>query len=290
MKIGFIGLGNMGAAIAGNLLKAGHAVTVWNRSPEPVQALVAIGAIAATTPQETLAGDVLFSMLASDVAIADVGLDGKLLDQASEGLVHVNLATISVALARELAAAHAARGLGYAAAPVFGRPDAAEKAQLSIVAAGAPETLAKLEPLFAAIGKRTLIVGAEPEKANLFKIAGNFMIASAMETMGEAFALLRKGGVDPAPFHELLSGGLFAGMVFQNYGKMILAEAFEPAGFKLKLGLKDVDLARDAAADLNVPMRFGAVLHDQFSEAAKSGMAEKDWSAVAALIAEQAGL
>lgn len=290
MNIGFVGLGHMGSGIAENLLKAGHAVTAWNRSPAPVAALREKGASAAGTPAQALRGDVLFSMLASDAAIRDVGLDGALLKEAAPNLVHVNMATISPGLAKELAAAHARQGLGYVAAPVFGRPDAAAAGKLVIAAAGDPALLARLAPLFAVIGQRTVTVGAEPEKANLFKVAGNFMIASAMETLGEAFALLRKGGVDPALFHEVLTERLFAGIVFQNYGKMIVEEKYEPAGFKLKLGLKDVNLARDAAAALDMSMPLAELLRGHYDEAVKLGWEGKDWSALGGVIARKAGL
>lgn len=290
MKIGFIGLGAMGAAIAANLLKAGHELTVWNRSPAPAQALAEKGAKAAGTPGETLNGEVLFSMLASDAVMRDVGLDGPLLDKAAKGLLHVNVATISVAFADALTAAHESRGLGYVAAPVFGRPDAAEEARLVVTAAGKAELLEKLAPLFGAIGRRTEIVGATPSQANLFKIAGNFMIASMMETMGEAFTLLRKGGVDAAQFQDVMASSLFACPIFQNYGRMIVEERFEPAGFKLPLGLKDLNLAREAAADLSVRLPLAEVVATRYDAALKLGWTEKDWSALTAVIAREAGL
>jgi 3-hydroxyisobutyrate dehydrogenase-like beta-hydroxyacid dehydrogenase len=290
MDIGFIGLGAMGAGIAENLLKAGHRVTVWNRSPGPLAALVAKGAVAAQDASETLKGDVLFSMLASDAAIRDVGLDGSLLDDAAPNLVHVNMATISTALASELTSAHAERGLGYVSAPVFGRPDAAATAQLVIVAAGEKTALAKVEPLFAAIARRTDIVGAEPQQANLFKIAGNFLIASALETMSEAFALLQKGGVDPAAFHGLMTDTLFAAPIYRNYGRLVLGKVFEPAGFALKLGLKDVNLARQAAEELGMTLPVGDVMRDHLDQAVQAGLGDKDWTAVSALIAQKAGL
>jgi len=290
MKIGFIGLGAMGAAIAANLLKAGHDLTVWNRSPAPAEALAEKGAAVAKRPEDALEGEVLFSMLASDAVIRDVGLDGPLLDKAAKGLLHVNLATISVAFADALAAAHESRGLGYVAAPVFGRPDAAAEAKLVVAAAGRAELLDGLAPLFAAIGRRTVTVGATPSQANLFKIAGNFMIASAMETMGEAFALLRKGGVDAAQFQDVMANSLFACIVFQNYGRMIVEERFEPAGFKLPLGRKDLNLAREAAQSLSVPLPLAEVIGARYDAALKLGWQDKDWSALAGVIAREAGL
>jgi 3-hydroxyisobutyrate dehydrogenase-like beta-hydroxyacid dehydrogenase len=289
MKIGFIGLGNMGAAVAENLLKAGHDVTVWNRSSGPVAALAAKGAVAAASAEAALQGDVLFSMLASDAAMRAVGFPA-LLDKAAKGLTHINLATISVAFARELAAAHDSHGLGYVSAPVFGRPDAAAAGKLVVVAAGEPAALAKIAPLLDQIGRRTVIVGEAPEQANLFKIAGNFMIASAMESMGEAFALLKRGGIDAGVFHEILTESLFAGVIYPNYGKAMLAEKFEPAGFALKLGLKDVNLAREAAEGLGMTMPLADLVKDHYDTAMAQGWGEKDWSALGAVIAQKAGV
>ena len=290
MKVGFIGLGNMGAAIAGNILGAGHQVTVWNRSPAPVADLVGRGAVAAKTPKEALQGDVLFSMLANDAAIREVGLTGPLLEQAAPGLVHVNLATVSIELARQMAKAHAARGVGYVAAPVFGRPDAAAAAKLVVVAAGAEKDIARVRPLFDAIGQRVAVVGEAPEQANLFKIAGNFMLAAAIETMGEAVALVRKGGIDPALFIQVLTTSLFAAPAYQGYGALIVAQKYDPAGFKLSLGMKDAGLALAAASQLQVPLPLASLVHDHFIEAMASGMGEKDWAALAGLAAARAGL
>ena len=290
MNIGFIGLGRMGGHIAENLLKAGHSVTVWNRSQAPVQALVAKGAKAAATPQDALQGDAVFSMLSNDAVMADVGLAGPLLQKARKGLIHVNMATISAAFARKLQAAHAAAGLSYISGPVFGRPDMAAAAQLVIVAGGDAAAIATMQPVFGAISARTVPVGDAAEKANLFKIAGNFMIASEMQATGEAFALLRKGGVDPAAFHDVMSGRLFTGAVFQNYGKMILNHVYEPAGFALTLGLKDVNLARAAAADLGVSMPSADLAKANYDQAVAWGWQDKDWSAIGEIPAKKAGI
>ena len=290
MNIGFIGLGGMGAAIAKNILAAGHQMTVWNRSPGPVEALTALGARAAKSPEETMQGEAVFSMLANDAAVRSVGLDGPLLDEAKAGLVHVNMATISVAFARELSQAHAERGLGYIASPVFGRPDAAAAAKLVVVAAGAAKDIARVQPILEKIGQRLTIVGEIPEKANLFKIAGNFMIASAIETLGEAVALLRKGGVDPAVFVDVLTNTLFAAPVYKGYGAIIVGEKYDPPGFQLSLGLKDAGLTLAAAGELQVPLPLASLLHDHFLEAMATGHGDKDWAALAQVAARKAGL
>ena len=289
MKIGFIGLGRMGGHVAENLLKAGHSVTVWNRSPEPVAALVAKGAAQAETPQDALQGEAVFSMLSNDAVMREIGLAGPLLDKAAKGLIHVNLATISVDFAKELATAHKKAGLSYISAPVFGRPEMAASAQLVLVAGGDAAALQTMQPVFDKIGARTVPVEAA-EKANLFKIAGNFMIASELEAIGETFALLRKGGVDPAVFHDVLSGRLFTGAVFKAYGLMILNRQYEPAGFALTLGLKDVNLARAAAEGLGVTMPTAEVLKKNYDEAIGWGWQDKDWSAIGEVSAKKAGL
>jgi 3-hydroxyisobutyrate dehydrogenase-like beta-hydroxyacid dehydrogenase len=290
MKIGFIGLGRMGGHVAANLLKAGHSVTVWNRSQGPVQELVAKGAVAAKAPEDALQGDAVFSMLANDAVMAEVGLAGALLDKAAKGLVHVNLATISVEFAKQLQAAHKARGLGYLSAPVFGRPEMAETGQLVAVVAGDAAALAKMGSVFEAVTSRIVPVGDEAEKANLFKICGNFMIASELEAIGEAFALLRKGGVDPALFHDVMAGRLFTGAVFKAYGLMVLNHQYEPAGFALTLGLKDVNLARSAASGLGVEMPIAEVLKTHYDQAIAWGWQDKDWSAIGEVSAKKAGL
>jgi 3-hydroxyisobutyrate dehydrogenase-like beta-hydroxyacid dehydrogenase len=289
MKIGFIGLGRMGGHVAANLLKAGHQVTLWNRSQAPVQALIAKGAAAANSPEEAVQGDAVFSMLSNDQVMREMGLAGPLLEKAAKGLIHVNLATISVAFAKELSAAHHKAGLSYISAPVFGRPEMAESAQLVLVAGGDAEALRTMQPVFDKIGARTVAMDA-PEKANLFKIAGNFMIASELESIGEAFALLRKGGVDPSLFHDVLSGRLFTGAVFKSYGTMILNRTYEPAGFALTLGLKDVNLARSAAEGLGVGMPTAELLKKHYDEAVAWGWQDRDWAAIGEVPAKKAGV
>jgi 3-hydroxyisobutyrate dehydrogenase-like beta-hydroxyacid dehydrogenase len=289
MKIGFIGLGRMGHHVASNLLEAGHQVTVWNRSSGPVQALVQKGAVAAASPEEAVKGDAVFSMLSNDQVMREVGLAGPLLEKAAKGLIHVNLATISVEFAKELAAAHRHASLAYISAPVFGRPEMAEAAALVLVAGGDADARATMQPVLDKIGARTVPLD-EAWQANLFKICGNFMIASELEAIGEAFALLRKGGVDPALFHDVMAGRLFTGAVFKAYGAMILNRQYEPAGFALPLGLKDVNLARSAAAGLGVEMPTAELLKVQYDQAMAWGWQDKDWAAIGEVSAKKAGV
>jgi 3-hydroxyisobutyrate dehydrogenase-like beta-hydroxyacid dehydrogenase len=290
MEIGFIGLGRMGQAIAGNLQRAGHHLSLWNRSPAAAQALVSGGATLVAQPAATAQGEVLLSMLADDDAHRRVLIDGGVFAGAAAGLIYVNLATVSIALVRELAALAEARGITYLAAPVFGRPEAAQAAKLNIVAAGDGAALTRVESLLLAIGERIWPVGALPEHANVVKLAGNFMLASALETMGEAAALVRAHGISSADFLNILSSTLFPGPVYQNYGRLIAARRYEPAGFTVTLGLKDVRLALEAAGSARVPMPFAGVLRDHFLEALAAGRGEQDWAALAEVSAAHAAL
>ena len=290
MEIGFVGLGKMGKAIAGLLLSKGHKVRVWNRSPEAVQELVAKGAEAADHPAALAKSDFLLSMLANDTATRDVIVNQGVLDAARPGLIHINLATVSVALAKEFAELHRERKIGYIAAPVFGRPDAAAAGKLNVVVAGDPAVVAKAQPILDAIGQKSWPVGDQPESANIVKIAGNFMIASAIETMGEAVALTRSHGVKADAFLDILTNTLFAAPAYKVYGAMIAGEKYEPAGFTAPLALKDVRLTLAAADEKNVPMPFANVLRDSLMELIATGGGDKDWVAMAQVAARRAGL
>ncbi|MDQ1366306.1 MAG: hypothetical protein QOE57_2348 [Acidimicrobiaceae bacterium] len=290
MDIGFLGLGNMGAAMAGNLLRAGHAVTVYNRSFDKVEALVANGALPARTVAEACRGDVVVSMLADDDAVEAVafGADG-LLDNLGEESVHVSCSTISVALAQRLTAAHAEAGQLFVAAPVFGRPEAARAAKLFVVAAGEPATVQAVFPVLDAIGQRTFVVAEQPDAASLVKLSGNFLIASVIESLGEAMALVGKAGVDKKQYLEILTSTLFGAPVYQTYGGLIARDEFEPAGFAASLGLKDVRLVLAAGDELRVPLPIASLLRDRFLTLLAGGGEALDWSAVGALAAWEAG-
>lgn len=290
MKVGFIGLGAMGSAMASNLLAAGHTLTVWNRSVAATEPLASLGARVAKTADRAVQGEVLCSMLANDQAVREVFLDGGLLDAMDRGTVHVNHATISVALAQELAAQHEQRGLEYVAAPVFGRPDMAAAAKLNILVAGRPGAIERVRPLLEAMGSKVWPMGEAPERANVAKIAGNFMLAAAIESMAEATVLTRAYGVSAADFLEVMTNTLFASPAYQGYGKLIAEQRFKPAGFALPLGYKDVGLALAAGDAQRVPLPFAGVLRDAMLEALAAGDAELDWSALALVAARRAHL
>src|SRR5215217_8163000 len=253
MKIGFIGLGNMGAGMAANLLKAGHEVTAYNRSQDKVTALVDQGAKLAKSVAEACGGDVVVSMLANDEAVEAVTLgDDGILASLRPGATHVSSSTISVALSERLTAAHAEAGQAFVAAPVFGRPEAAAAAKLFVVAAGESETVQALSPVFDALGQRTFVVSDEPKAANLVKLSGNFLIASVIESLGEAMALVAKAGVDKQEYLEILTSTLFGAPIYKTYGGLIAREEFEPAGFAAELGHKDIGLVLAAGEALQV--------------------------------------
>ena len=291
MKIGFVGLGGMGRAMARNLLKAGHEVTVYNRTRARAQELAGEGARIAASPVETASGEVVITMLADDHALEEVLLGpANLLSKLRPDQVHVSMSTISVELARNLVEAHHRHGTGFVSAPVFGRPEAAAAAQLFIVVAGPKPLVAKCEPLFSALGQKTFILGEDPPAANVVKLSGNFLIVSTLECMAEAFALVRKHGIDAQQYLDILTNSFFTAPLHKIYGGIIAQEKFEPAGFRLQLGLKDVRLILAAADAANVPMPVVSVLHNRFLTAISRGLGEKDWSAIAQLEAESAGL
>jgi 3-hydroxyisobutyrate dehydrogenase-like beta-hydroxyacid dehydrogenase len=290
MEIGFIGLGNMGRGMAANLLKAGHHVTVYNRSPVKAEALVRVGATAVRTIAEACGGAVVFSMLADDQAVENVTFgDNGIVASLVLGATHVSSSTISVAMSQRLAAAHAEAGQRYVAAPVFGRPEAAAAAKLFVIAAGGPHVLQPLIPLFDAIGQRTFVVSDQPHAANLVKLSGNFLIASAIESVGEAVALVAKAGVDRLQYVDILTSTLFTAPAYQTYGGLIARQEFEPAGFAATLGLKDIRLVLAAAEGLEVPLPVASLLHDRLLTLVATGGGHLDWSAVATLADRDAG-
>ena len=288
MDVGFIGLGSMGAPMAANLVAAGHRVKVWNRTPAAARAVA--GAAAAATPGECFGGEAVVTMLADDAAVRDVILGSGALESAAPGLVHVMASTISIALVEEVVARHRAARLRYVAAPVFGRPPAAAAAQLNIVAAGAPDAVAAAQPLLDALGARTWRLGDEPARANAAKLAGNMMIALAIEAMAEATALTESYGVSAADFLDIVTNTLFASPSYKSYGAQIAANRYEPAGFKLRLGLKDVRLALDAAEARGAVLPAAALVRDALVEGVEAGLGDKDWSALAMVAHGRSGL
>lgn len=291
MKAGFIGLGKMGAGMVRNLLRAGHGVTVYNRTRDKAEALAESGAAVADSPADAASGaDAVFTMLADDQAVTDVVFGERgLASGLAKDAVHISSSTISAGLARRLTQEHESRQQAFLSAPVFGRPEAAESKKLIVILAGAEEIVERCGPLADAIGRQTFVVGTDPWQANALKLCGNFMIASMLESFGEAFAVMRKSGIDPHQFLNVMVE-LFGSPVYKNYGTNAADQKFDPAGFALKLGLKDVRLALEAAGDVDAPMPFASVLRDQFLTAMAKGQEQLDWSSLVLVAARNAGL
>ena len=292
MRIGFMGLGNMGSAIARNLINAGHELKLYNRTRSRAQELASPGATVAETPAAAATDvDVVITMLADDRAVEEVLFGpGNVVNHISPGAIHISMGTISVSLSRRLAEAHELRRQHYLAAPVFGRPDVAQAAKLFVVASGPGDQVEYCRPIFEAIGQKTFHAGEDAPAANVIKLAGNFLITTAIEGLGEAFALCRKFNVAPDSLLQVLTESVFNAPVYRTYGAMIAADNFEPVGFKLPLGLKDNRLLLAAAEEAAVPMPFASIVRDRFLTAMANGMSESDWAAIARISYENAGV
>src|SRR4051794_14502104 len=295
MRVGFIGLGSMGQGMARHLVKAGHEVRVWNRTAARAKPLVTAGATQAKTVAAACAdAAVVFTMVADDGALIDVVSGGEneagIAEALGEGDVHVSLSTISTDLSVRLAEAHADAGQHFVAAPVFGRPEAAEAGKLTIVAAGDEAALARVQPLLQVMSQKVFLVGPDPQAANLVKLTGNFLIAAMTEALAEAFALLQKNGIDRRQFLEIVNGNLFRSPVYEHYGTLIADGRHSPAGFRLALGLKDVRLVLGAADASTVPMPLASLVRDHLVSAVARGKGDLDFTALAQVVAENAGI
>ena len=291
MKVGFIGLGHMGTAMAGRLVQAGHEVTVYNRTTSKARALIDRGANSAACVGDACKGDVVITMLADDEAVEAVVLrENGVLQSLGERTIHVCMSTTGVALSKRLADAHATGGHRFVAAPVFGRPDVAAQGKLFIVTAGEPDVIDACMPLFDAMGQKTIRIGEVPQTANLVKLSGNFITASVIEALSEAMALIRKAGIDPHRYFELLTSTIFTCPVFTNYGGGIANGKFETGGFAASLGEKDIRLALAAAKTLRVRMPLASLVHDRLQTLIARGGEQVDWSALGQLAANDAGL
>ena len=292
MKISFIGLGSMGLPMARHLLQAGHTLTVYNRTRARADQLKQFNPVVADSPAAAVRdAEVLVTMVADDAALEDVmlGPDGAVA-ALPRGAIHISMSTISPTLSRGLAERHKTAGQTYVAAPVFGRPEAAEAKQLWIVAAGPSQALERIGPVLDAMGQGVIVAGDDPPRANVIKLAGNFLLAAAIEAMGEAFALARKYGVAPAELLDVVNGRLFRSPIYENYGKLIVEERYEPAGFKLKYGLKDVRLALGAADEVAAPMPLASLIRDRYLSGVARGWGDIDWAGLARVAAADAGL
>jgi 3-hydroxyisobutyrate dehydrogenase-like beta-hydroxyacid dehydrogenase len=289
VQVGFIGVGRMGSVMARNLLRAGHQVRAWDTSPQSVAALVKDGAKAASSGEDAFSGDAAISMLPNDDAMLSA-FDEKILRRSGAPAIHINMATASVHCADTLTERHKKCSIQYIAAPVFGRPEMAAERNLNIMAAGDPAAIERVQPLFDAMGRKTWRLGPVPSQANVAKIAGNLMVASVLEAMGETAALARAYKMEPLDVLNTVVTSIFDVPVYRIYAQLIGGGKFEPPGFDLKLGLKDAKLALDAGEAANVPLPFASILRDNYLDALAHGDGTKDWSAVSKVSLRRAGL
>jgi 3-hydroxyisobutyrate dehydrogenase-like beta-hydroxyacid dehydrogenase len=289
MKVAFLGLGAMGLPMAANVARAGHRLTLWNRSERPLDGFGEDRPVRTRSiPEAVRDAEAVITMLADDAAVEAV-VHGGLLETLADGAVHVGMSTVGIDTARRLTEAHRQRRRAYVAAPVFGRPDVARAAQLWIVAAGPAEARARVRPLFEAIGRGVSDFGDEPWHANLVKLGNNFLLAAMLEAVGEACALMRKAEIDPKAFVDA-ANAIFQSPVYANYGGAVAEGRSEPALFKAVLGLKDLRLALRAADELAVPMPAASVAHDSLLSAVAHGQGDKDWTVLGETARQRAGL
>jgi 3-hydroxyisobutyrate dehydrogenase-like beta-hydroxyacid dehydrogenase len=291
MDVGLIGLGRMGTGIAKSLLRAGHRVTVYNRTRERAEALRKDGATVAASIAEACRGEAVLTMLADDAALEAVVFgEGGVLKSLPRGRAHISLSTISVELSDRLSVEHTKAGQEFIAAPVFGRPEAAEGGKLVVVAGGPKATVERFNTLWEAIGQKLLVIGEQQSKANVVKLTGNFMIATVLETLAEAMAFARKSGIDAATLLDFFTSTLFNAPIYKTYGGLIVEGKYDQVGFALPLGFKDLRLVMSAAEARRVPMPIASVLHDRFVTALARGHERQDWSVLGEVAAEDAGL
>jgi 3-hydroxyisobutyrate dehydrogenase-like beta-hydroxyacid dehydrogenase len=291
MKIGFIGLGNMGTAMALRLLAAGHELAVWNRSEGRTEPVIREGAIAAGTPAEAeLGADVVITMLFDDAAHEEVFFGAhRLIDELSPGTLHISCSTISVAMSERLTAEHAKRGVGFVAAPVFGRPNVAEEGRLWIVVAGAEDAVAKARPVLEPMSRGISVVGKEPKQAHALKLGGNFLISAMIHSLGEAFVYAAGQGIEPETFLETVNSALFQSPFYAAYGKVMLHPPEQP-GATIELGAKDLRLLREAAASGKTRLSLADQMAEIFAEAKQVGLGGEDWAVGQYKMAQRRGV
>ena len=287
MKVGFIGLGQMGRGLASRLIDSGYQRVVWNRTRAVSNTVAAHGAAVANTPADTLAADVVISMLADDAAVEAVWIASGLLQKLPAATVHLNMSSVSLRMGQRLDSAHRQHGSQYVSAPVFGRPEFAARGELDIVAAGAPAAITRCEPLFKVLGRRWFNVAAEAPKANAVKVARNFLLATIIDSLGEAFALVEKAGVDPQVFFDIVTSTAMSSPAHKNYGRLMLENPENPS-FTLKLGMKDVELALQTADDLDVSLPMAELIRQHHLEAIANGYGERDWAALGTYLMDSA--
>jgi len=278
MEVGFVGLGQMGSPMVAQLIDAGHRLTVWNRDTAKTEPFLKRGASAAARPADAAGSGIVITMLANDEALEAVSFGKGGLLAAGPGILHISCSTVSVALTEKLTEAHAEAGQRFVSAQVLGRPDIAASGNLSVIAAGSATDMDEAQPLFDALGSKTLRMGDRPVMAAAAKVAANFGIAAIIETLSEQFRIAAAQRVPAAKMVELLIETNFGNRMIGVYGPMIAEERFEPAGFPLKLGRKDVGLAIAAANGATLP--FADLLASRMDTIIAADDGERDWSSL----------
>ncbi|HEX6451102.1 MAG TPA: NAD(P)-dependent oxidoreductase [Trebonia sp.] len=286
MDVGFIGIGSMGAAMVPNLVKAGHQVSAWNRTPAAAQALE--GATVLSSPAAAFKNEAVITMLSNDDAVRGVIIESRALDSARAGCVHVMMSTISPALSGQLREAHHDAGVAYVAAPVFGLAAVAARGELNIMAAGDARGITTAQPLLDALGHKIWHLGNDPRHANVAKIAGNMMIALAIEALAEAAALTESYGLKAEDFFGIVTSTIFENPAYKSYADNIASGSYE-SEFDLVLGLKDLNLALDAATARNAGLPAAEVVRANMLTAIDQGLGDKDWSALAEVPRQRTG-
>ncbi len=287
-RVGFIGLGNMGSAMAARLIEAGYQVTVWARTASKVDALVERGAVRGEGPEDAIGTGVVFSMLSNDDAVREVFTPARL-NAAPEGFIHVNHATISPSAALEFASIARENGRRYVSAPVLGRPEAVVAGKVAILASGEPEGRRAVTPLLEAIGRRVWDFGPSPASALAVKVSVNYLIIHALQALAESVTMLERQGLDTEQFIEVINDSVFPGPVYGGYGHAIATSNYTPPGFTSRLGLKDLGLALGLAEDLGVNLPTGAALRGIFEEAVTNVGEDLDWASIAEVTRRRAG-
>ncbi|QRR03065.1 NAD(P)-dependent oxidoreductase [Dyadobacter sandarakinus] len=289
-KIAFLGLGNLGSPIAESLINAGYELTVWNRTAAKADPLAKLGAKLAASPVEAITpGALVISVLSDDAAVKDT-FSEEVLQKLGNGGIHISMSTISPEAARFLEKTHEKFGVGYVAAPIFARPEAVKSAVGNICLSGKAAPKERIRPVVQTFVKGVFDFGEDAGAANVVKLAGNFMIAASMEMMAEAFTMAEKNGIERQKIYEMLTSTLFAAPIFQNYGKIVARHIYEPAAFRLPLGLKDINLTLKTASDVHVPMPLADLLKNRFVAALAKGREDLDWGALALGASDDAGL
>lgn len=290
-EFGFIGIGLMGRAMVENWLALGHRVRVYNRTREKILPLLEKGAVEAKTPAEAVVPEgIVMSCVADDGALLSIFADEEIFRRLGREGIHVSMSTISPKTARFLAEEHARRGGVYLASPVMGRPDTVAAKRQTFYISGPEWARRRIKPILQPIARQVLELGEAPEAAHVAKLASNFLIATVVESLAEAFAFVEKNGLSPQTFFDTITEFLFDCFIYKGYGRHLLSGNFRNPLFRLRLGLKDIHLSLQSAADSQTPMPFLSVLRDRYLMAAAQGYGDWDWTAIAVEVRRQAGL